>query len=166
MLLVVGRIGRAHGIRGEATIEVRTDDPDSRLAVGAILQTEPAKKGPLTIASGRVHNGTLLLSFAGIPDRTAVEKLRDVLLIADVDVGAESDGDDSFHISQIIGCEVYLTNGVKVGIVSDVLSSAAQDTLVVTANGIQKLIPFVDEIVPDVDITNRRIVITPPEGLL
>jgi len=166
VLLVVGRIGRAHGIRGEATIEVRTDDPDDRLAVGAVLLTEPAKKGPLTIASGRVHNGTLLLSFAGIPDRTAVEKLRDVLLIADVDVEAESDSDDSFHISKIIGCEVFLKNGERIGIVSDVLSSAAQDTLVVDANGDDKLIPFVAEIVPDVDVANKRIVITPPEGLL
>lgn len=166
MLLVVGRIGRAHGIRGEATIEVRTDDPDSRFAVGAILQTEPAQKGPLTIASGRVHNGTLLLSFIGVPDRTAVEKLRDLLLIADVDVDAESDGDDSFHISQIIGCEVFLENGNKVGTVTDVLSSSAQDTLVVIVNGTDKLIPFVDEIVPEVDIANKRIVITPPEGLL
>lgn len=166
MLLVVGRIGRAHGIRGEATIEVRTDDPDSRFAVGAILQTEPAQKGPLTIASARVHNGTLLLSFIGVPDRTAVEKLRDLLLIADVDVDAESDGDDSFHISQIIGCEVFLENGNRVGTVTDVLSSSAQDTLVVIVNGTDKLIPFVDEIVPEVDIANKRIVITPPEGLL
>ena len=166
MLLVVGRIGRAHGIRGEATIEVRTDDPDSRLAIGAILQTEPSKKGPLTITSGRVHNGTLLLSFAGVPDRTAVEKLRDVLLIADVDVASESDGDDSFHISQIIGCEVFLENGRKVGVVKDVLSSVGQDTLVILADGVEKLIPFVDAIVPEVDIENKRIVVTPPEGLL
>jgi len=64
MRLLVGRIGRAHGILGEATIEVRTDEPDRRFAIGATVQTD--SHGDLKIISGRVHNGILLLGFDGI----------------------------------------------------------------------------------------------------
>jgi 16S rRNA processing protein RimM len=165
VLLVVGRIGRAHGVRGEATIEVRTDDPDARFPVGASLQTDPASHGPLTITSGRVHNGILLLGFAGISDRTAVEKLRNTLLLSDVDIDAET-SDDLYHVVQIKGCHVFLEDGREVGVVSDVLELPAQDTLVIETSGGEKLVPFVNEIVPLIDIKNRKIVIAPPEGLL
>jgi len=80
LLLVVGRIGRAHGVRGEATIEVRTDNPEERFAIGSILKTDPEDKGPLKITGAKVHSGTLLLSFEGYSDRNAVEKLRNVLI--------------------------------------------------------------------------------------
>ena len=165
MLLVVGRIGRAHGVRGEATIEVRTDDPDARFPVGASLQTDPAEKGPLTIVSGRVHNGILLLGFAGITDRTAVEKLRNTLLLAEVDIDAES-SDDLYHIAQIKGCLVFLENGTEVGVVTDVLELPAQDTLVIETSSGEKLVPFVTSMVPTIDIENKKLVISPPEGLL
>lgn len=165
MLLVVGRIGRAHGVRGEATIEVRTDDPDARFPVGASLQTDPAEKGPLTIVSGRVHNGILLLGFAGITDRTAVEKLRNTLLLAEVDIDAES-SDDLYHIAQIKGCSVLLENGTEVGVVTDVLELPAQDTLVIETSSVEKLVPFVTTMVPTIDIKNKKLVISPPEGLL
>lgn len=85
MQLVVARIGRAHGIKGEVTVEVRTDEPELRLAPGAVLATDPATAGPLTIETGRVHSGRLLLRFEGVRDRTAAEGLRNILLIADVD---------------------------------------------------------------------------------
>ena len=165
MLLVVGRIGRAHGVRGEATIEVRTDDPDARFPVGALLQTDPVEKGPLTIVSGRVHNGILLLGFAGITDRTAVEKLRNTLLLAEVDIDAES-SDDLYHIAQIKGCSVFLENGTEVGVVTDVLELPAQDTLVIETSSGEKLVPFVTSMVPTIDIENKKLVISPPEGLL
>lgn len=165
MLLVVGRIGRAHGVRGEATIEVRTDDPDARFPVGASLQTDPAEKGPLTIVSGRVHNGILLLGFAGITDRTAVEKLRNTLLLAEVDIDAES-SDDLYHIAQIKGCLVFLENGTEVGVVTDVLELPAQDTLVIETSSGERLVPFVTSMVPTIDIENKKLVISPPEGLL
>mgnify|MGYP003331267472 CR=1 FL=1 len=165
MLLVVGRIGRAHGVRGEATIEVRTDDPDARFPVGASLHTDPAEKGPLTIVSGRVHNGILLLGFAGITDRTAVEKLRNTLLLAEVDIDAES-SDDLYHIAQIKGCSVFLENGTEVGVVTDVLELPAQDTLVIETSSGERLVPFVTSMVPTIDIENKKLVISPPEGLL
>lgn len=170
MLLVVGRIGRAHGVRGEATIEVRTDDPDARFPIGATLQTDPASHGPLTITSGRVHNGILLLGFAGISDRTAVEKLRNTLLLSDVDIDAET-SDDLYHVAHIKGCKVFLAdnNGEsskEIGIVTDVLELPAQDTLVIETVSGERLVPFVTEMVPLIDIKNKKIIIAPPEGLL
>ena len=82
MQLVVGRIGRAHGVQGEATIEVRSDDPDLRFAVGEKLTLENGNI--LTISHSRWHNQILLLSFSGITDRNKIEELRDQLLYAEV----------------------------------------------------------------------------------
>lgn len=166
MRLVVGRIGRAHGVRGEATVEVRTDDPDTRFAIGAVLETEPAERGPLTITSGRVHNGILLLGFEGIADRTAVEALRGTLLYAEVDI-EESDDEDDFHDQVLIGMEVATIHGQPVGQVEEVIHLPAQDLLSVRQpDGRELLVPFVREIVPTVDRQARRILIDPPPGLL
>lgn len=165
MLLVVARIGRAHGVNGEATIEVRTDLPEERFIVGSVLVTEPSTFGPLTISSVRNHNGTLLLGFKEVKDRTAVEKLRDVLLLADVDI-SEGGDDDNFHIQELLGCRVVTDAGIEVGIMTDLVQLPGQDLLAVEHNGREILIPFVVEIVPEIDVENKVITITPPEGLL
>ena len=165
MLLVVARIGRAHGVNGEATIEVRTDLPEERFIVGSVLVTEPSTFGPLTISSVRNHNGTLLLGFKEVKDRTAVEKLRDVLLLADVDI-SEGGDEDNFHIQELLGCRVVTDAGVEVGIMTDLVQLPGQDLLAVEHNGREILIPFVLEIVPEIDVENKVITITPPEGLL
>jgi 16S rRNA processing protein RimM len=165
MLLVVARIGRAHGVNGEATIEVRTDLPEERFIVGSVLVTEPSSFGPLTISSVRNHNGTLLLGFKEVKDRTAVEKLRDVLLMADVDI-SEGGDEDNFHIQELLGCRVVTDTGIEVGIMTDLIQLPGQDLLAVDHNGREILIPFVLEIVPDIDVENKIITITPPEGLL
>jgi len=165
MLLVVARIGRAHGVNGEATIEVRTDLPEERFIVGSVLVTEPSTFGPLTISSIRNHNGTLLLGFKEVKDRTAVEKLRDVLLLADVDI-SEGGDEDNFHIQELLGCRVVTDAGIEVGIMTDLVQLPGQDLLAVNHNGREILIPFVVEIVPEIDVENKVITITPPEGLL
>jgi 16S rRNA processing protein RimM len=166
MLLVVGRIGRAHGVVGEATVEIRTDLPEERFAVGTRLTTDPASAGPLTITSARFHKGALLIKFDEVKDRTAVEKLRNVLLLADIDIAEESDGEDEFHVQQLIGCNVVTISGVKVGTLKDVINLPGQDLLAVDGIRGEVLIPFVHEIVPDIDLTKRVITISPPEGLL
>ena len=166
MLLVVGRIGRAHGVRGEATIEVRTDDPDSRFAIGSTLHTDPSSKGPLTIRDARFHSGTLLLSFNGVEDRNAVEALRNVLLLADVNPEAANVSDNDFHISQIVGCEVVDSTSKSWGVVTDVLHLPAQDTLVIDYEGRELLVPFVKAFVPSVDVKKKIIVVNEIEGLL
>ena len=166
MLLVVGRIGRAHGIHGEATIEIRTDLPDERFFIGAQLVTDPASNGPLTIESARDHNGILLLKFKEVRDRTAIEKIRDTLLLADVDMSEEAAYEDEYHVQQLIGCDVVLESGEKIGVLTDVLNLPGQDLLAIAAPDREILIPFVAEFVPDVDIEGRKITVVPPPGLL
>ena len=165
MQLVVARIGRAHGVLGEATIEVRTDQPEDRFYIGSVLATEPTTFGPLTITSVRDHNGTLLLGFKGVNDRNQVEELRDVLLLAEVDIEADSSEDD-FHVQQLLQCQVSTQDGLEIGLVTDVINLPGQDVLAVDYNGREVLIPFVKAIVPIVDIKNRKITVVPPAGLL
>jgi 16S rRNA processing protein RimM len=163
--LVVARIGRAHGVLGEATIEVRTDQPEDRFYIGSVLATEPTTFGPLTITSVRDHNGTLLLGFKGVNDRNHVEELRNVLLLADVDIEADSTEDD-FHVQQLLQCQVSTQDGLEIGLVTDVINLPGQDVLAVDYNGREVLIPFVKAIVPIVDVKNRKITVVPPAGLL
>ena len=153
-------------MRGEATIEVRTDDPDSRFAIGSTLQTDPSSKGPLTIRDARFHSGTLLLSFDGVDDRNAVEALRNVLLMADVNPEEANISDDDFHISQIIGCKVLDVSAKDWGVVTDVLHLPAQDTLVINHDGKEILVPFVKAFVPTIDVKNKLIIVNEIEGLL
>lgn len=160
MRLNVGRIGRAHGILGEATIEVRTDDAASRFALGATLETDG--NGNLVVDSVRVHNGILLLSFAGYADRNAIEKLRDVLLYAEVDIDAPGEDEDDYHVLQLIGCRAELEDGSTLGEVSDVLNLPGQDVLVIKAESGEVLIPFVRVLVPVVDIAGKRLTVIPP----
>ena len=166
MLLVVGRIGRAHGVLGEATIEVRTDSPEERFALGSVLITEPSNRGPLTVNSFRVHNGILLLGFEGVKDRNQVENLRDTILYADVDVNAPGEDEDDFHVLQLIDCLVVTQDGVELGKVSDVVSLPGQDLLSIAGKSGEILIPFVYELVPEVDIDQKRITVIPPAGLI
>ena len=160
MRLNVGRIGRAHGILGEATIEVRTDDAASRFALGATLETDI--HGNLVVDSVRVHNGILLLSFVGYSDRNAIEKLRDVLLYADVDIDAPGEDEDDYHVLQLIGCRAELEDGSTLGAVSDVLNLPGQDVLVIQGDSGEVLIPFVRALVPVVDIKGKRLTVIPP----
>ena len=160
MRLLVGRIGRAHGILGEATIEVRTDDPDIRFAIGAIVNTD--KHGDLTIVSGRVHNGILLLGIKGITTRNQIEELRNEMLYSDVDINESTGDDDEYHVLQLIGCITYLESGEEYGEVSDVINLPGQDLLAIKTQEGESLIPFVHQLVPEVDIKNKRIVVIPP----
>ncbi|RBM05020.1 ribosome maturation factor RimM [Streptomyces sp. PT12] len=167
MELVVARIGRAHGIKGEVSVELRTDEPETRLAPGAVLATDPAAVGPLTIESGRVHSGRLLLRFAGVGDRTAAEALRNTLLIAEVDPEELPDDPEEFYDHQLIGLDAVTGDGAAVGTVTEVAHLPGQDLLVVERpDGEEALIPFVGEIVPEVDLAGGRLVVTPPPGLL
>ena len=161
MRLLVGRIGRAHGILGEATIEVRSDDPDRRFAVGAKLLSD--EHGELTITSGRVHNGILLLGFSGYTDRNQIEKLRNVLLYADVNINEEREDDDDYHVLQLIGCTAVLENGEIFGEVTDVINLPGQDLLAIKTEVGESLIPFVRQLVPIVDVAAKRVVVIPPD---
>ncbi|MEW2436373.1 ribosome maturation factor RimM [Streptomyces caniferus] len=167
MQLVVARIGRAHGIKGELTVEVRTDEPELRLAPGAVLATEPSSVGPLTITAGRVHSGRLLLRFEGVADRTAAEALRNTLLIAEVDPEEIPEDPEEYYDHQLIDLDVVTRTGTEVGRITEISHLPYQDLLVVQRpDGSEVLIPFVSEIVPEIDLEEQRAVIDPPPGLL
>jgi 16S rRNA processing protein RimM len=169
MQLVVGRVGRPHGLHGEVTVEVRTDDPDERFAAGASLMTEPEGRGPLTVASMRWHSGRLLVRFAGCDDRDSAEALRDTVLAIDSDQLAPLPDSAEFYDHELIGLSAISAAGEHVGTVTDVLHHG-QDVLVIDGTGPRRgaeiLVPFVTAIVPDVDIAAGTLVIDPPPGLL
>jgi 16S rRNA processing protein RimM len=167
VLLVVGRIGRAHGIKGDVVVEVRTDEPETRLGPGTVVLTDPAGVGPLTIVQGRVHSGRLLLHFAGVDDRTAAEGLHHTLLLADVDPEQTPDDEDEYYDHQLVGVDVVTLDGQPVGEVAEVLHLPGHDVLSVRRpDGGEVLVPFVAAIVPTVDLAANRLVVDPPPGLL
>lgn len=167
MELVVARIGRAHGIKGEVTVEVRTDEPELRLGPGAVLRTEPASAGPLTIETGRVHSGRLLLRFAGVKDRTGAENLRNILLIADVDPSELPAEPDEYYDHQLMDLDVVLEDGTEIGRITEISHLPSQDLFIVERpDGTEVMIPFVEEIVAEIDLEEQRCVITPPPGLI
>jgi len=173
MRIVVGRVGRPHGIRGEVVIGVRTDEPDLRFAVGAtvdVTATLPAPPGQhsLTVASARWHSGQLLVAFAGITDRTAAAELTGSWLSVDSSQLPETGDPDEFRDHELIGLSVRTSAGDPVGVVADVLHYG-QDLLVVRradGSGGECLVPFVKPIVPEVDLRAGVVVIDPPPGLL
>jgi 16S rRNA processing protein RimM len=165
--LVVARIGRAHGIKGEVTVEVRTDEPELRLGPGAVLATDPASTGPLTIETGRVHSGRLLLRFAGVRDRTGAEALRNTLLIAEVDPEELPEDEDEFYDHQLMDLDVVTTDGVEVGRITEISHLPSQDLFIVERpDGSEVMIPFVEEIVTEIDLEEQRAIIDPPPGLI
>lgn len=163
---VAARIGRPHGLRGEVTVQVHTDDPGRRFVPGASFATDPARVGPLVLRSVRVHQGIHLLGFEGHPDRTAAEALRGTrLLVAD---GDEDDGagDEGWREEDLLGFAVELLDGTRVGEVMGLQLREVQDLLVVRTAAGERLVPFVDDLVPEVDEAARRVVLDPPPGLL
>jgi 16S rRNA processing protein RimM len=166
MQIVVGRIRRPHGVRGEVSVEVRTDEPDRRFIVGGKLSTDPAERGPLTLTASRWHSGSLLATFAEVPDRIAAEQLRGTWLVMD-SAGLGPTGDpDEFYDHELIGLTAVTTDGEVVGPVTDV-RHFGQDLLVIKSKvDDELLVPFVAAIVPQVDVAGGRVVIDPPPGLL
>ncbi|GAA2860221.1 ribosome maturation factor RimM [Streptosporangium fragile] len=165
MQLVVGRIGRPHGLRGDVSVEVRTDDPDRRFAPGATLATDPASAGPLVVASRRWHSGVLLVRFEGVADRNRAEELRGTTLVIDSADIPPSDDPDEFYDHQLIGLVVVKPDGERVGEVADVLHHG-QDLLVVRRGRQEVLVPFVKALVPVVDLERGLLTVDAPPGLL
>lgn len=170
MRVVVGRIGRPHGVRGEVTIEVRTDEPDRRFADGATLDATPDPDvvgRAVRIERAWWHSGRLVLAFDGIDDRDAAESLRGLLLVVDRAPGERPEDPEEYYDSQLVGCEVALPAGDRIGTVREVVHLPAQDLLAVALDeGREVLVPFVAVFVPTVDVVGQRIVIDPPAGLL
>lgn len=171
MELVVGRVAKSHGVRGELVVEVRTDSPDERFAPGARLRGRAPRGGPVreyTVTSARDHSGRLLLTLAEVAGREAADALRGTLFVIDSDELAPSDDPDEFYDHELEGLTVQLVDGTTVGTVREVLHSPAGELLAVTSadDGREILIPFVTAIVPTVSLAEGRVIVDPPEGLL
>ncbi|SDY54482.1 16S rRNA processing protein RimM [Micromonospora pattaloongensis] len=183
MLLIVGRIGRPHGIRGELTVEVRTDEPETRFAVGSVLITDPtALPAPepggddahrvrvperLVVEAVRWHQGRPLVLFEGVYDRNVAEVLRGVLLCVDSDEVPAPTDPDEFLDHQLVGLIAVSPAGEPLGEVTAIDHAPASDLLVLRRpSGGTALVPFVKEIVPDVDLAAGRVVVDAPPGLL
>ncbi len=172
MRVVVGRIGKAHGIRGEVTVEVRTDEPERRFAPGSRLLVQDPRGGEpvvdsLTVDTMRPHGGGLLIGFEGFDDRTGAESLRGIVLEVDRDPGEQPLERDEYYDSDLVGCVVRDRQGADLGVVTDVVHLPAQDLLAVCdARGREWLLPLVHTLVPDIDPIEKVIIATPPDGLI
>ncbi|MGH3360400.1 MAG: ribosome maturation factor RimM [Nocardioidaceae bacterium] len=165
MQVVVGRIGRAHGIRGEVGVDVRTDEPELRFAVGASVTLEASGRS-LTVRSARPHQSRLLVVFDGVADRTAAESLGGSILTAEIEPGEQPDDPAEFYDHQLVGLEVRTTDNVVVGDVAEVLHLPAQDTLAVRTHEGEVLVPFVEALVPTVDVPAGYLLVRDVPGLL
>lgn len=163
--VIVGVVGRPHGIRGEVSLELRTDEPDRRLAVGAIVRPEGQSR-PMTIASSRSHAGRWLVGFADVLDRTAAEELRGTRLVVDVEPEERPVEPEEFYDRQLVGLRVLHADGTAVGRVAAVLHLPAQDVLEVDTEDGQRLVPFVAALVPDVDLAAGTLRLADVPGLL
>lgn len=170
MELVIGRVVKTHGVRGELVVDVRTDSPGERFAPGVRLRgRRPRDAGGATdeyvVTAARPHAGRLLLSLDGVHGRDAANALRGTLFVinaADVDSG---DDPDEFYDHELIGLPVTTVDGAEVGTLADVLHLPGGEVLsVTTPAGAEVLVPFVREIVPEV--SRDGIVIDPPDGLI
>jgi 16S rRNA processing protein RimM len=167
MLVVVGRVGRSHGVRGEVSVELRTDEPDKRFAVGAALQTGGPRSRRLTIRSVRPHTGRLLVAFDEVRDRSDAEALRGAILSAEVEANQRPDDPEEFYDRQLIGLHVLVSDRGAVGEVTGVVHLPLQDALSVRCtDGREVLVPFVAELVPEVDLASGTLRVADRPGLL
>jgi 16S rRNA processing protein RimM len=165
--LVVGRIGRAHGVRGELRLEILTDFPD-RFAVGErffIGPQDATSPDPVVLESVRQHRGRLLVRFDIADDRTEAQPLVGQCLL--VPSGeARPLGPDRFYHHDLIGLEVVTDSGESIGRVASILETGSADVLRVHQGERQHLVPMIGDIIREIDLTGRRLVITPLPGLL
>ena len=170
--VVVGRIGKPHGIRGEVTLDVRTDEPERRFAPGTTLRAEaPAgadrRPSSLTVARARWHQTTLLVTFEELADRNAAEAARGTVLYATIAHDETPEDPEEYYDHQLIGLDVVDVDGSPLGTVKALVHGSAQDLLTVrTPDGRDTLVPFVTALVPEVDLAAGRIVVADRPGLV
>ena len=172
-LLRVCRIGRAQGLKGEVNVRAFTDEPDERFAPGSVLLTGDGRE--FTVVRSRLYKNRWIVLFEGIGDRNASEALNGTDLYVPADSIEEMEDEDAFYPEDLIGLRtvaaagnaIGLPEGHEIGEVADVLESPAQWLLTIrTPDGEEALVPFVEQIVPDVDLEEGVLTLDPPGGLI
>ncbi|MBB6432302.1 ribosome maturation factor RimM [Leuconostoc carnosum] len=166
-LFKVGTIVNTHGIRGEVKIMAITDFPENRFKKGVELQID-TKQGlvPMTVQSSRLHKNMWLVLFEGITNINEIEKYKtdDIYVASDERQELE---DDEYYYDEIIDSRVVDLTGNVIGIVSEIMTTGANDVWVVKREGQpDALIPMIDDVVKSVDVDNKLITIDALEGLL
>jgi 16S rRNA processing protein RimM len=170
--VVVGRIGKPHGIRGDVTIDVRTDEPERRFAPGTTLRAQPPQGShsplrTLTVARAKWHQSVLLATFEEIGDRSAAEAARGIVLHTTLAADEVPEDPDEYYDHQLVGLAVHDLDGTHLGEVTGVQHGSAQDLLTVrTTDGRRTLVPFVSALVPEVDLGAGRVVVADRPGLV
>ncbi len=165
-MALVGRIARAHGIRGQVIVNPDTDFPDERFQQGAeVFVQRNGRVEPLTITSARFHRDRPVIGIDGVETMTDAEQLAGLELRVPVERLAALPA-DTFYRHDLIGCRVETRDGRKVGIVRDVEGTMAGSRLVVDGSSGEVLIPMVAPICTEIDLAGKRIVIDPPAGLI
>lgn len=168
--LRVGRLVKAHGLKGALKLELYTDDPDGRFVPGAVFTLQVPEASPwhgrtVTVREFRWMNSHPVVFLEDIDDRDAAEGLVRAILWIDQDE-TEPAEDDAWYDHQLIGLDV-VRDGRVVGRVARVDHLPAQDLLIVQVGDSddEVLVPFVTAIVPEVDLAGGRVIVTPPTGL-
>ena len=161
MLLEIGRIGKAHGIKGEATVEAWTDDPENRFASGTKIKLSNGTH--LEVSSIKFHSGTWLIGFVGINDRNEIEKLRNQTIFAEIDI--TDNAQDEYHLQQLLDCQVKSLNGTFLGKVIGLTKNPGQDLLQVYSGKQTVLVPMVKAIIKEINLSEKTIKLDPPLGL-
>lgn len=163
MRLQVARIGKPHGIRGEVTVQVLTDAPEDRFAPGAVFEVEHPTVKKLTVEGARWNKEILLLAFEELLDRNTAETIRGAKLFIDTD--EVEDDSEGWYEHELVDLEARVGEKV-VGKVTALRTGNVQDLLVVkSTEGDEIYVPFVESIVPEVNIAGGYILMTPPAGL-
>jgi 16S rRNA processing protein RimM len=167
--LRVGRLVKAHGLKGALKLELYTDDPAGRFAPGATFTLQVPEASAwhgktLTVREFRWMNTHPVAFFEGVDDRDAAEGLVKAILWIDADASAQPAEDDAWYDHQLVGLDV-VRDGTTVGTIIRVEHLPSQDLLIVKAGEDEIMVPFVAAIVPEVDVQAGRVTVTPPPGL-
>jgi len=161
--LVVGTLGRARGLSGEMFVDLITDSPFERFRSGARVR---AGTRQLTVSHFSMQGSRGLLRFDEVRDRTDAESLTSAQLMIDVDADETADEEGVYFDHQLMGLPVLTDQGLAVGEVVRVEHLGFQDMLVVSISGEERFVPFVDDLVPEVDLEAGRVVVRDIPGLL
>ncbi|MBE6477763.1 MAG: ribosome maturation factor RimM [Propionibacteriaceae bacterium] len=163
--ITVATVGKPRGVRGELVLRLHTDEPERRLAPGSSCRV-PDDGRLLTVRTTRWIGDRFVVTFDEVPDRNAAEELRGAELVTDVPATERPVGEDEYYDRQLVGLSVIGADGEPLGEVTEVLHLPAQDLLAVRTAGGERLVPFVAELVPEIDLEAGRLRLAEVPGLV